>query len=335
MHELLFPIAALTLTIFVLIPALTLVCHVVLESRRRRASSWMSFGSETVFAWLVAPVLLPILWLGSSVAHQAERLKAETMCMIEHVGVNACTDVLILLALIATGTITLVGYRAWSDRPSALPETLGEGHRLVGQVVDVMRSSDALRHVRFVVVRGSSSPIYTVGYIRPVVVLDACFVEGADPEMLRAALLHEWAHITGMDTLRCFMVRLCLCINPARVLLAPNFARWRSAREAACDGEAVHQGGEPLALAQGILQAARFECRGCGPHVAPLCGHDVAALKLRLALLMGTPTKPTKTRGHVALLLGVAGSLALPHVGGLELLDLFHIEVERLFHTSP
>ena len=178
--------------------------------------------------------------------------------------------------------------------------------------------------------RGSQEPIYTSGLLPPTVVLDACFLEDADPEVLRAALLHEHAHVAGMDTLRCFLVRLCLSINPARAWLAPNYERWRSAREAACDGEAVHRGGEPLARAQGILRAARVECAGCGPCAVPLCGHDLAALKLRLALLMGTPARPVKTLGHVALFVGIVAVLAIPHVDGLDLFDVLHSEVERL-----
>ena len=333
MNELLFPLAALAVTVLVLIPALSLVSHIVLESKGRHSSSWTDFGSESTFAWLVTPTLLPMAWLVSSVLHSSEG-SSPTSCLIEHVHPGECLDVLILQGFLLTGTMAMFAHRLWLDWPRLHANRLRADHELVGSTVRFLQNDPVLHKMRIVVVRGSQEPVYTLGLVRPIVVLDACFVEDADPEVLRASLLHEHAHITGKDTLRCFLVRLCLNINPTRAWLAPNYERWRSAREAACDGEAVHHGGEPLALAQGILRAARFECAGCGPCAAPLCGHDLAALKLRLALLMGTPARPVKTPGHVALLIGIITILIIPHVEGLELLDVLHTEVERLLHSA-
>ncbi|CAN0447766.1 unnamed protein product, partial [Laminaria digitata] len=124
----------------------------------------------------------------------------------------------------------------------------------------------------------------------------------------------------------------CLSVNPAGVLLASDFERWRSAREAACDGEAVHRGGKPLALAEGIVRAARFRCGGLSPHGAALCGQNRAALKLRLALLLAGPPTPVRTFGHVVLFVGVFAALAVPHIESLGALEHFHFEVERLLH---
>ena len=334
MNELLFPLAALAVTVLVLIPASSLVSHIVLESKRRHSSSWTDFGSESTFAWLVTPTLLPVLWLTSSVLHSSEASTPHTSCLIEHVRPDACLDVFILQAILLIGMSTMLVHRIWSDWPSLPAQCLEHDHELVRATRRFVEADPVLHGMRIIVVRGSREPIYTLGFLRPTVVLDACFLKDADAEVLRAALLHEHAHITGMDTLRFFLTRLCLSINPARALLIPNYERWRGAREAACDGEAVHRGGEPLALAQGILRAARFECAGCGPCAAPLCGHDLAALKLRLALLMGTPARPVKTPGHVALLIGIITILIIPHVEGLELLDVLHTEVERLLHSA-
>jgi hypothetical protein len=122
--------------------------------------------------------------------------------------------------------------------------------------------------------------------------------------------------------------------NPAGKLLISDFERWRGAREAICDREAVHRGGEPLALAEGIVRAARFRCDDLKPQAASmLCGHDAAALKLRLALLLNGSPAPVRTLGHIVLVLGVIAVLVIPHVESLGALEHFHFEAERLLRS--
>lgn len=87
-----------------------------------------------------------------------------------------------------------------------------------------------------------------------------------------------------------------------------------------------------MALAEGILKAARFRCGGLVPGAA-LCGHNGAALKLRLALLLQGPPAPVRTIGHVVLAAGVFAALTVPHIDGLGLLEHFPFEVERLLHS--
>jgi len=332
MDELLFPLAAVATTFFLVIPLLTLVSRGVLSLTRRRTSSWASFGSEVTFAWLVAPTLLPVLWLTSSALHQSEPMRTAESCFIDHVEATTCIDTLILLGLMIVGVAASVGIRLWRERPQVVLHRLGSDHELVRRVERLIRDDAHLRGLRVVVVRESPEPIYTLGLLRPIVVVDACFIREADEQMLRAALLHEHAHIAGFDTLRSFVVRLCLGANLVGSLLAADFERWRNAREAVCDGEAVHRGGEPLALAEGILTAARFRCGGLVPGAA-LCGHGGAALKLRLALLMQGPPAPVRTIGHIVLAVGVFAALTVPHIDSLGLLEHFHFEVERLLHS--
>ncbi|HJK92364.1 MAG: hypothetical protein CMH69_10230 [Nitratireductor sp.] len=332
MDELLFPLAAVATTFFLVIPLLTLVSRGVLSMTRRRTSSWASFGSEVTFAWLVAPTLLPVLWLTSSALHQSEPMRTAESCFIDHVEATTCIDTLMLLGLMIVGVAASVGIRLWRERPQVVLHRLGSDHPLVRRVEHIIRDDAHLRALRVVVVRESPEPIYTLGLLRPIVVVDACFIREADEQMLRAALLHEHAHIAGFDTLRSFVVRLCLGANPVGSLLAADFERWRNAREAVCDGEAVHRGGEPLALAEGILRAARFRCGGLVPGAA-LCGHGGAALKLRLALLMQGPPAPVRTIGHIVLAVGVFAALTVPHIDSLGLLEHFHFEVERLLHS--
>lgn len=332
MVELLFPVTAVATTFLLVIPVLTLLSRAMLSFTRRRTSSWASFGSEATFAWLVMPTLLPVLWLTSSALHQSEPMRTTESCLIDHVKATTCIDTLVLLGLMIAGVAASVGIRLWRERPRVELHQLRSGHELVRYVERIIQGDAHLRGLRVAIVRASEEPIYTLGLLRPVVVIDACFIRGADTQMLRAALLHEHAHIAGFDTLRSFIVRLCLGATPVGNLLTADFERWRSAREAVCDGEAVHRGGEPLALAEGILRAVRFRCGELMPDAA-LCGHDGATLKLRLALLMQGPPVPVRTLGHVVLAVVVFAALAVPHVDGLGLLEHFHFEVERLLHA--
>lgn len=333
MDELLFPLAAVAATFLVLIPALTLVSRGVLAVSRRRTSSWPRFGSEATYAWLVAPTLLPILWLTSSAVHLSEPMRTAESCLISHSVATACLDSLVLLGVLVAGITALIGFRLWREWPRQSLVHLPNHHELVRRVTSIAQADPHLRKLRIVVACKSAHSVSAFGLLRPVVVLDACFVRQADREMLRAALLHEHAHIAGFDTLRGFVARLCLSANPVGWLLAPDLERWRNAREAVCDGEAVHRGGEPLALAEGLVRAARLRCGQLAPHSVALCGHSAATLKLRLALLLQGPPSPVRTLGHVALLVGVLAALSVPHVESLGLLDHFHFQVEHLFRS--
>ncbi len=341
MDELYFPIAAVAMTFLLLIPALTLVSRTALAKKRQRTRSWPSFGSESTFAWLVAPTLLPIAWLLSSALHQIEPRQALQTCLVDHVNVDPrwislCLDGFILLGLVVGGLALITAARAWHERPRVKLQKINDTDPLAIRIASLVAKDPNLHKLSVDVVCKIDQPVFTLGSFKPRVILDACYARSADDEMIRAALLHERAHITGFDTLRTFLVRLCLTINPARRLLSADFERWRQAREAQCDGEAVQHGGEPLALAEGIIRAARFNCLGLHPHGAVmLCGHNTSALKLRLALLLNGSTSPVKTVGHAILVAALILALTIPHLQGMGLLSYLHIEVESLLHTLP
>ena len=331
MAELVFPIAALALTLVVIMPALTVFTRRVLARCRARAGSWTEFGSGSTYAWLVAPTVIPLVWLTSSALHEVEAGAALRSCFIDH-SEPTCIDTFLLVALLVVGAIVLLARETMRAHAGDPPTTLGRSHPAAARVRDVVARHPALADLRIQVVRGSAIPVYTTGLLAPRILVDSCFVQRADTSMLLSALLHERAHIAGRDTLRVFLGRLCLSANPWGALLRPDFERWRHAREAWCDGDAVEQGGEPLALAQSIVHAARFDCVDTRGAVAMLCGHDHQAVKLRVMLLMDRPRRTARTAGHLVLLAVVLLSAAAPHVDGLQLLSTFHFEVERLLH---
>lgn len=335
MDELVFPITAALGTFLVLMPALTLAARAALARARDRARAWADFGADTTFAWLVAPTALPLLWLASSALHQVEPAQADTSCLVPHALDTTCADAAILLALLVAGTALAIVRHAHRARLAAPLHLAVATHPAAARVAALVADTPALRGLRVAVAHDAPAPVLTTGWLRCRIVLDACFVRDADDAVLIAALLHERAHVDARDTLRTFVARLAVAINPAGRWLADDLNRWEQAREAVCDGEAVHLGGEPLALAEGIVRAARFACAGpatCGASL--LCGHDPLALRLRLALLLDRPARARRTLGHIALLTTVLAALVVPHIQQAGLLEHFHFAVERLLHPG-
>lgn len=333
MDEFVFPVAALALTFLVIVPAMTLVSRAVLSRRRARVASWSEYGSGSTFALLVAPTVLPLVWLASSALHEIEAGAAIRSCFNNHIDPTS-TDTFVLVGLLGFGVLALVARQARRERLESTPTTLHRSHPLAVHLREVASAHPALAGVRIRAVRGSRIPVFTSGVLAPRIFVDACFVRSADEAMLLAALLHERAHIVGRDTLRAFLARVCLSANPLGHLLEPEFERWRQAREACCDGDAVADGGEALALAQSIVRAARFDCAELGPTaIAMLCGHGHHALRLRIMLLMDNPRTTARSVGQLVLVAAVIAGAAAPHVAGLELLSAFHFEVERLLHS--
>lgn len=334
MSELIFPAAAIAVTFFVVLPALTLISGGILALRRRRTRRWPDFGGHGTFALLVAPTALPLLWLSSSALHQAEPEQGAAHCLVDHAESLTCLDAALLVGLMVISAVALLALRVWRARPAVALGALVEDAPLTARIAAIAAAHPGLRGLRARVMRRAPAPVCTVGWLRPVVILDACFARDADPAMIEAALLHERAHITGLDTLRTLVAQICLSVNPAGGWLKADFERWRQAREALCDGEAVRRGGEALALAEGILRAARFRCEGHTLAGASLlCGHDAMTLKLRVALLMDEPSAPARAWGRWILLGAALAALVIPHLPGPSALAYFHFEVERLLHV--
>jgi len=339
-NELIFPISAVLMVFLVIIPGLTLISRWYLARKRAKIKSWANFGSESTFAWIVAPTLLPITWFISSAFHQTESTQSQASCLIDHAQVTTCDDALFLVGFLLIGMVLSVALRTWREKPNINLHYVGEDSPYFERVSRILENAKPDYKMKIKIVQDSPEPMFTIGWFRPSIVLDACFLQSADDEMILAALLHESAHITGFDTFRGFIGRLCLSINPVGFLLQNDFQHWQSAREVQCDSVAVSKGGQALALAESIVSAARLsrlgvfaahECRL--PGAAHLCGPDAAILKLRLAILFDGPAKPLRTFGQIILGLGLATLLLLPHLQSIGLLEHFHFEVEAFFHT--
>lgn len=333
MKELLFPILAMSAAFLVLIPLLSLASAGLLSLRRRYARSWASFGDNLNFVLLSAPVVLPLTWLAAGALHQSEPGQSIASCLLPHADSDLCSDAALLAMFIPLVFLTVGGWKLWNHR-APLHQLVDETSPSYGLLREVQKQVPALLARKIRLVTDGPAPVYTAGLFSPCIYLDAHFMEARDAEEIAAALLHEAAHVRGFDPLRFFALRVFLILNPARRLLEPELQHWRQAREAACDADAVKLGGDPLALAQAILRAARHP----SPHaqeVAGLCGcsRQVQALKLRVNLLASYDDTPPGgiSRGSMLPLFALAIlAFAIPHTGDHPIFYDLHFYVESI-----
>jgi len=152
--------------------------------------------------------------------------------------------------------------------------------------------------------------------------------------MLDATLLHEFAHHHSGDLWTGACLKLGLLMNPSAKLLQPSTAIWLQSRELMADQKALSYGANPLALAQSIVNAIRWQRQN------PLQLHqdvhfclspsNTSLLKLRLLHLMdSTPSTPMPSKpASVLWMLSLLCLLSLPHLLSIDLLDTLHYGIE-------
>lgn len=316
----------------VCIPMMTWLCARLLSWRRTHARVWADVGSPTTFMLLIAPTMIPLVWLTSSTIHLIESYPVLEACLLD---TGSCQEALILLGLIGLVFVLTCIRQMVRDHVPPHMSLLPPEHPLTVHVNELCATHDVLSKLDVSVISHCEVPVFTTGWLKPRVVLDACFVQSVDDAMLTATLLHERAHVHHRDGLCHLLARMCFTLNPARALLHHEYLHWRQAIEARCDHEAVTRGGEALALAQSLVHAAKFECGTSSPCTS-LCGltgdTELSMLKLRIALLCEGGITPTRSKGHLVILALLLGCICTPHLSGLSLLDIWHIEVERLYH---
>lgn len=332
MSELLFPIFG-TLTIVLLLLPLGALLGVgglrALERWDRGGTRW----GTVRYLLLVVPTLLPLLWSISAALHQAETGRSVIACLLAHELHQLCAEPLLFAAAMTAFALA----RSW--RLAARLPRLRRGEPASGaralRVARLLAEDPALHALRdrCVIVRertvGGSA---TVGIFRPVVALDADFVDRCDDETLSGALAHELAHLHARDPLRYLLLALAVRLNPLGRLLRREARVWIYRRELQCDRAAVLHGATPFGVARALLLAAR------PPHaaVAHIRGGSAKKLRLRVELLLSyAETRPSSDLGRgswalaLAALVGLA-ALADPHVAGTDLLDALHSSVERI-----
>ncbi|MCK6575124.1 M56 family metallopeptidase [Myxococcota bacterium] len=186
---------------------------------------------------------------------------------------------------------------------------------------------------RVVVIPSLGGGAAVFGIRRPTVMLSADLLGMLGPDELYAVLRHERAHFERRDGLWSLGITLGRHLSPWPGAGRALATLWHLDREILCDGQAVRDGADPLALAQSLVTAARLP-RRLPPWWAPALVDGAGfALSERVQRLLadrqtGESDAPTVLAVCAALVLAAAACSAF---AGEALLSL-HCLVEEGVH---
>lgn len=347
MTEIAFAFVGSAVVLLVAIPLATLVAKLALCLRRHSTDSELTrHGSSSGYAWVIAPVLVPLLWAISAAVHQSEPGRAGLVCLDEHSFQAVCLGAFGLAVVLGSVFTAATARSAWVGvwRPGSpslrlCPKSKQQWRRidrLAARSTDVSRLGSRLALVDDPRVRARVR-----GILRPKVELGVRFLESLDDDMLEAVVLHEIEHLRCGDPLRGALAEAALSTNPFGFLLRPEFDRWRFAREVACDRHAVASGASATALAHALVVGARPTREGDGdalPYAANLLGRaSLLGLELRVRLLLdpeGGPCRCGSRRGVLQALLLLSVVVCLPHAVTAEPLDSLHRALDGVAHPT-
>jgi uncharacterized protein (TIGR03435 family) len=154
-----------------------------------------------------------------------------------------------------------------------------------------------------------------VGFLRPVLILPAHFLEHLNPRQLRAILMHELCHVHRQDNLFAGVHMIVEAIFWFHPLVWWIGSRMVEERELACDEEVLRMGCDPSDYVEGILKVCRFYVESPLPCVSGVTGADV---KRRLrAILAGSIADELSAARKMTLTAIGLGVFAAPILIGL------------------
>jgi bla regulator protein blaR1 len=155
-----------------------------------------------------------------------------------------------------------------------------------------------------------------VGFLRPVLVLPAHFLEHLNPRQLDAVLTHELCHVRRRDNLFAAVHMIVEAVFWFYPLVWWIGSRLVEERERACDEEVVRLGCEPTDYVEAILKVCRFYTECAFPCVSGVTGADI---KRRLrAILAGSIARELTIRKKAVLVaVGLAAVVAPITIGVL------------------
>ena len=310
----------------------TLGVKVGLRRRLRQIETPQAFDTPGVFAALVLATAFPLLWLMSAAFHIGNSGLTRACCQWLFESNGDWRQIFFL-----TGAGLVVGYqiyalaKRWRARHG--PHGSGRSAQVRDRVARVAEGDPGLEAFaeRITVVDCADQICAVRGAFRPRIEIAADLVTRLDDEALRAALLHEAAHLRHRDPVRNFAAEFARVFNPFSPLLADEFRAWRFAREIGCDRAAVDAGARPVHLAEAIVTSARA-ATGHQAADCQLCGGEASALESRVQLLLATgdtpdhrcPDQGLQSFGWAAMV-----ALLVPHLLGAQLWQL-HCWIEHL-----
>lgn len=332
MTEAAFPLLGAAFVILAVLPASALVAKLALLVVERRERGAVLHGLNVRFLLLTGASAVPLAWFFSAGLHQTESGVTDLACLLAHEGL--CFEPGFFSLLLALG-VALACFRSVRRGGRVQPSRSVRGAQLELRLRTVLRRTASLEALSelLVVTDEPGFAIGTRGTWRPRVFVGVDFAKALTDDMLASALHHELQHVHSRDPLRYLLLDIAMTVNPfGRFLLEPHVARWKAAREAHCDREAVLSGADALALAEAIVRAARPS-----PREAAALGYaDVAVLKLRVSFLVAfAERRPERCcrdgYGPIpAVITLLVFALMLPHQAGTDALDAVHLSTEHV-----
>lgn len=227
------------------------------------------------------------------------------------------SSLLLLFGLWAGGAALLLSLGAWQE--TVLRRLIARSRPLdaspAGEAARRLGAEMGLAAPVRVVESGEVTSPLVYGLLRPVLVLPLAFRETLDPEELRMVLAHELAHVRRRD------LWLALLPTVARALFfffPPAwlaFREWATAREVACDREAIGITGTPSTRYAEVLLKVVSGDHALEPlKVAAALGATASFHTLRARLLLLKAPAPSGSVSWPAVLWagGCALLLVLP-----------------------
>jgi beta-lactamase regulating signal transducer with metallopeptidase domain len=217
-----------------------------------------------------------------------------------------------LAGVVALSLRTILGFaavRRWRRGLVDLPQ------EIAAQVPGLCRRL-GMRRSRSVAISPIAPAAMAVGWLEPVVLLPMAMVAQMPPQLLRAVIAHELAHIRRLDawvSLLQRVVEVVLFYHPAVWWLS---ARIRSQRELCCDELAVQATGEPVVYARALEKAGRGE-RGGQLAITSAFGQREHALLARVRHVLGLGERPRPVRPWLAGAVALASVAALMVAAGI------------------
>ena len=338
MNELLFPLGTLLLVMLVIIPFLSLCAQARIGYLQLKHPSFDRLHTGRLLFWLCLSTMLPLTWIVLSTSHllSSDWLHAShaSICLLNHH--HFWTDEAILLTLTFLLVLGMGCKMYWDDKAYSWTPVSDEAQSLR---IHRLCSAGQIGNPKRVWLVESTIAAQSVGVFNPRILLSRDWLLQIDDDMLKATLLHEFAHLHAGDLWTGGLLKLGMKINLAARRLQPSTLIWMQSRELAADRTAVEQGADPLALAEAIVNALRWQRRLAlqAPPSSQLSWnisseYSIALVKLRLSKLTDNSlshqpqSSPLVDFGILAVLL----ALCTPHLLSIDLLDALHLSIELL-----
>ena len=157
------------------------------------------------------------------------------------------------------------------------------------------------------VVESDRAGAYTVGILRPVIVVDGPLWAHLDDSLRRAVVHHEAGHVRRRDPMTLAALRLAAALVPGP-WAGRLVERWRADAESACDEHAALQVGDRTLVAEALLSVERLRGQATARFAM---GMGSCALRQRVEALLEPPRRPQLANDLVVVALLALAVLAV------------------------